>query len=129
VREPAPLVTRCRSRTVANGDSITFEVRRCFHVFGGEVEEREQHVSVLLQGRDGLRLKIGRTKGYSLFVPTSHLPGASTSPPPFRNEAGVCQFFTEESEAAGADPVVTSQRAGPRLAPLDLEVLPRWRGR
>ena len=23
-REPAPLVTRCRRRTVANGDSITF---------------------------------------------------------------------------------------------------------
>ena len=29
VREPAPLVTRCRNRTVANGDSITFVVRRC----------------------------------------------------------------------------------------------------
>ena len=29
VRDPAPLVTRCRNRTVANGDSITFVVRRC----------------------------------------------------------------------------------------------------
>jgi hypothetical protein len=25
-------------------------------------------------------------KGYSPFAPTSHLPGASISPPPFRNE-------------------------------------------
>jgi hypothetical protein len=29
VREPAPLVTRWRSRTVANGDSITFDGFRC----------------------------------------------------------------------------------------------------
>ena len=28
MREPAPLVTRCRNRTVANTDSITFDVRR-----------------------------------------------------------------------------------------------------
>ncbi len=28
VREPAPFVTRCRRRTVANTDSITFDVRR-----------------------------------------------------------------------------------------------------
>ena len=28
VREPVPFVTRCRSRTVANGDSIRFDVRR-----------------------------------------------------------------------------------------------------
>jgi hypothetical protein len=30
VRDPAPFVTRWRSRTVAHGDSITFDVRRCF---------------------------------------------------------------------------------------------------
>ena len=29
VREPVPFITRCRSRTVANGDSIRFDVRRC----------------------------------------------------------------------------------------------------
>jgi hypothetical protein len=28
IREPAPFVTRWRSRTVANGDSIALEVRR-----------------------------------------------------------------------------------------------------
>ena len=36
VREPAPFVTRCRSRTVANGDSITFDVRRCFQCSAGK---------------------------------------------------------------------------------------------
>jgi hypothetical protein len=35
VREPAPFVTRWRSRTVANGDSMTVLVRRCFHVRPG----------------------------------------------------------------------------------------------
>ena len=35
VRDPAPFVTRWRSRTVANGDSITFEVLRCFHAYEG----------------------------------------------------------------------------------------------
>jgi hypothetical protein len=36
VREPAPFVTRWRSRTVANGDSIMFEVRRCFQCSAGK---------------------------------------------------------------------------------------------
>jgi hypothetical protein len=36
VREPAPFVTRWRSRTVANGDSITFDVRRCFQCSAGK---------------------------------------------------------------------------------------------
>jgi len=30
--------------------------------------------------------KMGRTKGYSLFAPASHPPGASTSPRPFGSE-------------------------------------------
>ena len=37
-------------------------------------------------GSAGHSRKIGRTKGDSPFAPTSHLPVASTSPPPFRNE-------------------------------------------
>jgi hypothetical protein len=36
VRDPAPLVTRWHSRTVANGDSITFDVRRCFQCSAGK---------------------------------------------------------------------------------------------
>ena len=36
VREPAPFVTRCRSRTVANGDSIRFDVRRCRQCSAGK---------------------------------------------------------------------------------------------
>lgn len=36
VREPAPFVTRWRSRTVANGDSITLDVRRCFQCSAGK---------------------------------------------------------------------------------------------
>ena len=36
VRDPAPLVTRWRSRTVANGGSITFDVRRCFQCSAGK---------------------------------------------------------------------------------------------
>jgi hypothetical protein len=35
VREPAPFVTRWRSGTVANGDSITLLVRKCFHAYEG----------------------------------------------------------------------------------------------
>jgi len=35
VLDPAPFVTRWRRRTVANGDSITFEVLRCFHAYEG----------------------------------------------------------------------------------------------
>ena len=34
--EPAPFVTRWRSRTVANGDSMTFDVRRCFQCSAGK---------------------------------------------------------------------------------------------
>jgi hypothetical protein len=34
VRDPAPFVTRCRRRTVANGDSTTLLVRRCFQCGG-----------------------------------------------------------------------------------------------
>ena len=35
VLEPAPLVARSRKRTVANGDSITLVVRRCFQCSAG----------------------------------------------------------------------------------------------
>jgi hypothetical protein len=34
--EPAPLVTRCRSRTVANGDSIRFVDRMCCQCSAGK---------------------------------------------------------------------------------------------
>jgi hypothetical protein len=33
---PAPFVTRCRSRTVANGDSMTLLVLRCFQCSAGK---------------------------------------------------------------------------------------------
>src|ERR1035437_7547086 len=36
VLEPAPRVARSRSRTVANGDSITLVVRRCFQCSAGK---------------------------------------------------------------------------------------------
>lgn len=36
MREPAPFVTRWRSRTVANGDSIRFAVLRCFQCSAGK---------------------------------------------------------------------------------------------
>ena len=36
MREPAPFVTRCPSRTVANGDSITLLVRRCVQCSAGK---------------------------------------------------------------------------------------------
>lgn len=36
VLDPAPFVTCCRRRTVANGDSITFDVRRCFQCSAGK---------------------------------------------------------------------------------------------
>jgi len=36
VREPAPLVTRVRRRTVENGDSTTLVVRRCFQCSAGK---------------------------------------------------------------------------------------------
>jgi hypothetical protein len=36
VLEPAPLVARSRSRTVANGDSMTLVVRRCFQCSAGK---------------------------------------------------------------------------------------------
>ena len=36
VLAPAPFVTRWRSRTVANGDSITLEVRRCVQCGAGK---------------------------------------------------------------------------------------------
>src|SRR5262249_52570184 len=36
VLDPAPFVTRWRRRTVANGDSITFEVLRCFQCAAGK---------------------------------------------------------------------------------------------
>jgi hypothetical protein len=40
VRDPAaPFVTRWRRRTVANGDSITFVVRRCFLVYAEDSHE------------------------------------------------------------------------------------------
>ncbi len=38
-RESAPLVTRCRSRTVANDDSITVPLAQVHPVLGGEAEE------------------------------------------------------------------------------------------
>jgi len=38
VREPAPFVTRWRSRTVANGDSMTLLVRRCFQCSAGKLK-------------------------------------------------------------------------------------------
>ena len=46
-REPGPLVTRCRSRTVAKVDSIGLVVRRCTQMLGRVVIEGEQHVEVL----------------------------------------------------------------------------------
>ncbi len=36
LREPAPLVTRCRNRTVAKADSITFVERICFQCSAGK---------------------------------------------------------------------------------------------
>src|ERR1700676_4916333 len=36
VLEPAPLLARSRKRTVANGDSITLVVRRCFQCSAGK---------------------------------------------------------------------------------------------
>src|SRR5262245_26223499 len=36
MREPAPFVTRWRNLTIANGDSITFEVRRRFQCSAGK---------------------------------------------------------------------------------------------
>ena len=42
VLEPAPLVARSRSRTVANGDSMMLVVRRVLPVLGGKIEERDQ---------------------------------------------------------------------------------------
>jgi hypothetical protein len=36
VRDPAPLVARSRSRTVANADSITLVVRKCFQCSAGK---------------------------------------------------------------------------------------------
>jgi hypothetical protein len=42
VRDPAPFVTRWRSRTVANGDSITFDVHRCFQCSTGKSKNVNQ---------------------------------------------------------------------------------------
>ena len=52
-RDPAPFVTRWRSRTVAKGDSTRPQV---LPVLGGEVEERQQRVGIMLQRRGGLRV-------------------------------------------------------------------------
>ena len=42
--------------------------------------------------------KVGGTKSVLLFVPTSHLPGASSSPPPFRNDGrDMLQFWASGS--------------------------------
>jgi hypothetical protein len=51
-REPGPLVTRCRSRTVAKVDSIGLVVRRWIQCSPGEVVESEQHVEVVGDLRD-----------------------------------------------------------------------------
>ena len=44
-REPAPLVTRCRSRTVAKGDSITLVVRRCCQCSAGKSKKVSRSAS------------------------------------------------------------------------------------
>ena len=36
MRDPAPFVTLGRNRAVANGDSITLDVRRCFQCSAGK---------------------------------------------------------------------------------------------
>src|SRR3954464_4153232 len=46
-REPGPLVTRCRSRTVAKVDSIGLVVRRWLQCSAGVVVEGEQDVEVV----------------------------------------------------------------------------------
>src|SRR6202023_2418161 len=48
VLEPAPLVARSRKRTVANGDSITLVVRRCFQCSAGKSKKviRRSHLAV-----------------------------------------------------------------------------------
>ena len=56
VREPAPLVARSRSRTVANGDSITLVVRRCFQCARPTVWEPEVPLSVFLRDAAGGRV-------------------------------------------------------------------------
>ena len=47
VREPAPLVTRCRRRTVANVDSIAFVVRRCCQCSAGKSKKVSRQSSSL----------------------------------------------------------------------------------
>jgi hypothetical protein len=49
------------------------------------VVERRRTIGKPLRLDQDRRAKIGR-KGYSPFAPTSHLPGASTSPPPLRSD-------------------------------------------
>ncbi len=44
-REPAPLVTRWRRRTVAKGDSMTFPVRRCSQCSAGKSKKASSRSS------------------------------------------------------------------------------------
>jgi len=52
-REPGPLVTLVRCRTVANVDSIGYVVRRWIQCSGGKVVERQQLFDVVGDLRDG----------------------------------------------------------------------------
>jgi hypothetical protein len=55
-RVPDPLVRRCRKRMVANVDSMGLVVRRVDPMFGREVVEGEQHVTILLETFTGHRV-------------------------------------------------------------------------
>src|SRR5262245_15819873 len=63
--------TRKTKASCARGGGGGWHHSACFHFFGAAAERRSY----------------GARSGYSPFVPTSHLPGASTSPPLFRNDA------------------------------------------
>ena len=62
MREPAPFVTRFRSRTLANGDSIRFDLRRCNQCSAGIAKNASSASwsSYQAAGRLGiLRLELG----------------------------------------------------------------------
>ena len=73
--EPGPLVTRCRSLTVAKVDSIGLVVRRWIQLLGGMVIARQQHIEVIsdLRGRFGplIAVEVGEGLGQGQGVVTS----------------------------------------------------------
>src|SRR5271168_1838209 len=50
VLEPAPLLVRSRRRTVANGDSITLVVRRCFQCSAGKSKKLTRRSQFAVMG-------------------------------------------------------------------------------